>query len=346
MVTFTDQYFEKLDKTRKQTALDMWTLGELIQEHHGAWTREKLEEEAPDLAYLLDAPMLLKDFIFTNKDDLIWCRRNLSYRDSPKSELKLMGSDINNIWASGKKDERWRWVRTWLENFGAMLDPDIRERCNALRQEWRDHYKPPEHPEPKRRHDTDWLENKPTVEVAHRWRLALLMADWMQNLDLDQAFDMCWWMSQVWSVQAEKMQSELEYRTEATPKDRGSKKKNEAARKDFRKASLYLAGAEQIYSEEFVQMATSAEFPFDPNVDYKHLPKQAPEKAPVMHMTQRELIDEFMHWLTNAELDPNSFEADDARILRNRLVDALEESRKTLARAKGQPVETTKPING
>ena len=138
------------------------------------------------------------------------------------------------------------------------------------------------------------------------------------------------------------MKLELEYRTEAEPQPRSSKKKTESAKEDFRKAALYLSGdtVRQIYSIEFMAMVDKTEFPFDFILDPDALPKQKPEKEPVMRMNQTALLKEFMRWVSNGELDIDSFEADDARLLKKRVYDALDDERKALARAKGQKVET------
>lgn len=343
---YTQKYYEEtLEKSERQVALDMWELGELIQANHGKWTRANLEHEAPHLAYLFDAPHgLLNDFLFINDESAIWCVRWFKFNDLNKSEKRLVdvSRGLDNVWASGKKDGRWRWVRTWIYHFGSSLDPEINRKYNDLLQEWRDFYKPPARPEPVRKYGNETLEKLETVEVAHRWQLAQMMQSWMYSIFLTDLSQITFrWMADVWRREAMEIQSELEYRTEAEPKDRGSKKKNEAARRDFRKASLYLAGAEIIYADEFMQMVVKAAFPFDLNVDYEHLPKLPPDKAPVMHMDSRNLMNEFIRWVTDAEIDPDSFEAEDAQILRNRLREALEEQRKSFARAKGQAINTT-----
>ncbi|MEL6526014.1 MAG: hypothetical protein AAFQ07_09925, partial [Chloroflexota bacterium] len=192
----------------------------------------------------------------------------------------------------------------------------------------------------KRQHDNPYIEKLTTLQVAHRLAMADIMLHWMHayKLNVSLTDDTYGWLQSIWSKQADTMRAELEYRTEAQPEPRSSKRKTEAARKDFRTASEWLSGAKQIYSDEFKKMTRKLAMPFDLTIDEEALPKQVPEKQPVMRMGYTELIHEFMRWVTDAELDPDSFEYEDATLLRNKLREALEDTRKQLARAKGQHV--------
>lgn len=237
--------------------------------------------------------------------------------------------------------EVWAWEKLWLEKF-AYLHPDIasdiQSRVDAINA-YNDRA-------PKRKHDNPYLEKLTTVQIAHRRELAQLMSHWMFQLQLAAGLgdDAYRWLQAIWEKQIFIYTSELEYRTAAQPEKRSSKKKTEAARKDFRQSPLYLTKAQQVYSDEFVEMAKNAAFPFDLSVNYDALPKQVPQQAPVMRIGYTDLMHEFIRWVTEAELDPDSFEAEDAHLLktklRNTLTDALDDIRKPLARAKGQNLPT------
>ena len=217
------------------------------------------------------------------------------------------------------------------------------ERANAI-QNRIDTINKANERKPQRNHNITSLERLTTIEVAHRRELAKLMSIWMFSFRTYAGFrDTTYsWLQNIWEAQAYIMTAELEYRTEADPEPRSSKKKTEAAKKDFRTAALWLTGVNTIYSDEFIHLVANADMPFDPSVNYDDLPKQVPEKAPVMKMGYTQLMHEFMRWVSLKEIDPDSFEGEDAHMLRtklhNTLRDALDDIRKPFARAKGQHV--------
>lgn len=336
MPQFTALFYEQMGKTEAQVAEDVWALGELVQAHHGEWNRGYLIEQAGDLGYLMDQSMLIKDILFENRDGVIWAVRNMKFHDLSKSERKLVGQigDLDHIWAGGKH-ERWRWVRTWINRFGGSLDPQIRERYNALLEEWRNYYAPPERPVPKRAHDTAYMEEMSTKEVAHRWAVAMMMDTWFFSLAL-QSHDgrgIYVWMRSIWAHEAAIMKSELEYRTAAEPLARSSQKKTEAAKRDFRSASVELVGSwRNFFTDDFMEMVREMAFPFNiADLDYEQLPEAAPEKKPVKWMSEFELVRDFMRFL-DADFDKDSFEYEDRQLL-------LDNLRKQYARIKGQKVE-------
>jgi hypothetical protein len=241
--------------------------------------------------------------------------------------------------------EVWEWERRWLENFG-YLNPDLAEEIKARQAAIEEANKRIV----TRRHNYFWLENKETFQIAQMMAVANIMAMWMWDARwaafADEQGDILAWLRSVWADQARIMELELEYRTEADPQTRSSKKKTEAAKADFRKAAIFLAGGTtELYSEEFIRMVEKTEFPIDFSLDPEAIPKQIPEKQPVMRMGYNQLMNEFVRWVTNAQIDPDSFEAEDASVLKRRLhnalTDALDDERKALARAKGQKVQTT-----
>jgi hypothetical protein len=241
--------------------------------------------------------------------------------------------------------EVWEWERVWLENFG-YLNPAIAEEIKARQAAIEEANKRVV----TRKHSYTWLENKSTMQVAQMWAVSEMMAAWIWEnqwaSSADESGDMLAWLRSIWAAESRIMELELEYRTEAEPQPRSSKKKTEAAKEDFRKAFLILAGRiTGLYSQEFIDMVAATAFPFDFSLDPEALPKQKPDKEPVMRMSSSKLQAEFMRWVTDNQVDPDSFEAEDANVLKRRLskalTDALEDERKSLARAKGQKVETT-----
>lgn len=156
----------------------------------------------------------------------------------------------------------------------------------------------------------------------------------------DWKSDVYGYLMNVWMQQNLHMQKELEYRTKADPAPRSSKKKTEAARADFHQAQKYLdAGTGYFFSPEFVQEAIdSAEEP-DLRVDFDHLPKLPADKMPVRWLTDGQLVQQFMAFLTKAESDKASFEYEDTRLI----MDSL---RKMFARAKGQKPDDGETIIG
>lgn len=336
MPEFTPYFYEQMGKTEAQVANDVWALGELVQANHGKWTRAHLIEQAGDLAYLLDQSMLIKDILFENDEGVIWAIRHLKFHDLNKSERKLVGEmgDLAHIWAGGKGD-RWRWVRTWIARFGGSLDAEIGERYNALLAEWRAFYMPPERPIPVRKEGTEWMARLSTKEVAHYWAVACLMDTWMWSLTMNVmgSGGIYAWMRAVWSEQARMFQSELEYRTEADPPPQSSKKKTEAAFRDYRSASLELVGGwRNFFTDDFMAMVKETAFPFHiSDLDYEQLPEAAPENKPIKWMSDGELVRDFMRFL-DADFDRDSFEYEDRELL-------LDNLRKQYARILGQKVE-------
>ena len=256
---------------------------------------------------------------------------------------KYSGWGINkNDVIKSEKYEVWKWEQTWLEKF-AYLHPHrgeaIQNRLDAIAVT--------NERKPKRKHDLHWLENKPTVEIAHLRELSKVMEVWMWSFKAIHGLgdDSFTYLQNMWAKQVIIYTQELEYRTAADPEPRASKKKTEAAKKDFREAPLWITGANKIYSDEFVETVKRAAMPFDLSVDYDNLPKQPPEDMPVMKMGYYDLMHEFMRWVSANEIDPDSFEGEDAELLkqklRSALHEALNENRKALARAKNQhvPVE-------
>jgi hypothetical protein len=241
--------------------------------------------------------------------------------------------------------EVWLWEKTWLENFGYLnpeIADEIRQRQAAIEEANKRIVT--------RRHNYFWLENKTTMQVAQLWAVSHMMGMWfwherMFSDRFDGSGDAISWLHSIWMEQAKIFELELEYRTEADPQPRSSKRKTEAAKEDFRKAALVLGNrVTGLYSQEFIDMVCATKFPFDFSLDPEALPKQRPEKEPVMRMSSSKLQAEFMRWVTDNQVDPDSFEAEDAIALKRRvskaLVDALEDERKVLARAKGQKVQT------
>lgn len=333
---FTEKFYEDMGKTVRDVAFDVWAFGELVQERHGQWNRAYLLEQHPEFAYLFEHPMLIADIYFENKDGMIWGIRNLKWHDVKKLERRLM-LDVNDIWASGKKDGRWRWVRVWMERFGRYYaDRAINERYNELLSEWRAYYAPPALPEVKRAYDTAWMEEMSTQDVAHRWAVATLMNSWYFGLQLNSfslSNDIWLWMRAVWAEQMALYKSELEYRTAAQPKERSSKKKTEAAKRDFRAANEALVnGMGAFFSDDFVEMVRGTAFPFNvANLDYERLPEAAPENKPIRWMSDGELVRDFMRFL-DADFDKDSFEYEDRELL-------LDNLRKQYARIMGQKVD-------
>jgi hypothetical protein len=240
--------------------------------------------------------------------------------------------------------ELWEWERRWAENFG-YLNPDIAEEIKARQAAIEEANKRIV----TRRHNYFWLENKETFQIAQMMAVANLMGMWLWQNQwaalVDTHGDVLAWLRSIWVEQARIMELELEYRTEADPQPRSSKKKTEAAKADFRKAAIFLAGGTtELYSEDFIKMVEKTEFPIDFSLDPEALPKQKPEKEPVMRMSSTKLMAEFVRWVTDAQIDPDSFEAEDALVLKRRVskavTEALDDERKALARAKGQKVHT------
>ncbi|PSN80987.1 hypothetical protein C8B47_03670 [filamentous cyanobacterium CCP4] len=324
---------ERLEVTPTQFTGDLYKLCRWMQDESKHYnlsisTIEKFNQDNPDdtlATYFLDTSIL---------DDTI--DGILYHADS----RKFSGWGINkNPVIKSEKYECWSWERQWLENF-AYLHP---ERANAI-QNRIDTINKAHERKPQRNHNITALENLPTIEIAHRRELAKLMSIWMFSFRTYAGFrDTTYrWLQNIWEAQAYIMTAELEYRTAAEPEPRSSKKKTEAAKKDFRTAALWLTGVNTIYSDAFVELVKGADMPFDPSVNYDDLPKQIPEKAPVMKMGYTKLMNEFTRWVSLNEIDPDSFEGEDALMLKNKihntLRDALDDIRKPFARAKGQHV--------
>ena len=335
---YTNKFYEeKIGKPMREVALDMWMLGDVVQDHHGKWTWADMIIEHPNLEYLLDHASLLNEIVFINDSGFMYCIRGMKWHDLNMSEKRLGQSpDASSIWAGGHKDARWRWVRNWMSVFGGSADAVTMRKYNDLLQEWRDFYAPPELPVVARSMDTAWMEEIDTQVIAHRWAVAKVMSHWMfqsQMISLGNGSTYSW-MRHVWADQVRMMQSELEYRTAAQPKERSSKKKTVAAKRDFRRANEALvAGVGQFFSDDFVEMVGDTAFPFNvAHLNYEQLPEYAPENKPIKWMSDRELVNDFMGFITE-DFDADSFEYEDRKLLMDNL-------RKQFARIKGQNVET------
>lgn len=328
---------EVLELTPEKFANDLYTLCRWMQEnmHYGVYehdikfANEQLTNngQPPLPGYLLNEAYIGKVY-----DGMLYC--------SSSRKFAGWGVNMRDILKS-EKYEVWKWEQTWLEKLG-YLHPEraekIQLRIDAITRA--------NERKPQRRHDEPWLEHKPTVEIAHYRELCQLMAEWMWSFRAlwgigDDAFT---FLQAMWQKKVHVFTAELEYRTEAEPEKRTSKKKTEAAKQDFRDAALWLTGINQIYSPEFKAMVKKSALPFDLHIDYDNLPVQPPEQMPVMKMDYYHLMDEFIRWVSENEIDPDTFEGEDARLLKSTLHDALrtalEDKRKALARAKNQHVKT------
>lgn len=327
---------EVLQITPRQFANDLYALCRHMQEskHYGmllgilAHHNRQLENNG-------DTPIAT---YFFNYDYIGSVYNGILYH-SDNRKFSGWGINKNDVIQSGKY-EVWKWEQTWLEKFAYLLPEraeKIQKRLDAIQQV--------NQRKPERRHDQHWLENLETVRIAHHRELAKLMAIWMYSFRkihrLDTGFT---YLQNIWEKQVMTFTAELEYRTEADPAQRTSKKKTEAAKRDFRTASIWLTGAKKVFSDEFVEKVEKSTLPFDLTVDYDNLPKQVPEKSPVMKMGYYELMHEFMRWVTDNEIDPDTFEGEDAYLLKHKLDEALhttlDDHRKTLARMKNQNVPT------
>lgn len=333
------QLCDKLDVTPTKLASDLYKLCRWMQDHghhysmrpinftHHNRTRERNGEDPLNI-YFLDTDNW---GLFLSVADGI-----MYYSKSAKWE----GWGINkNPITKSDQYEVWSWEIQWLEKF-AYLTP---ERAEAI-QSRLDAITKANQRKPTRNHNVSALETLDTIEIAHRRELAKLMAVWMFSFRRykglgDKTYT---WLQNIWEAQVYIMTAELEYRTGADPEPRSSKKKTASAKQDWCSSALWLTGVNKIYSDEFIEMVKAADMPFNPSVNYDDLPKQVPGKAPVMKMSQTDLMHEFMRWVTDNEIDPDSFEGEDAHMLkiklRNTLQDALEDIRKQFARAKGQHV--------
>lgn len=328
---------EILQVTPLQFALDLYMLCHFMQREgkHFGMSLHRLEADNKQLINNGDTP--IPTYLF-NQEYIGSVYQGILYHSDNR---KFSGWGINkNDVVQSDKYEVWKWERTWLEKF-AYLHPvraeTIQKRLDAIQQA--------NERKPARRHDQHWLEHKTTVQIAHQRELAKLMSIWMFSFRKIHRFDTGFtYLQNIWENQVSIFTAELEYRTEAQPEQRTSKKKTLAAKNDFRTSALWLTGVNKVFSDEFVEMVKQSALPFDLSVDYDNLPKQVPEKSPVMKMGYYQLMHEFMRWVTDNEIDPDSFEAEDAHLLKRKLADALhtalDDHRKTLARMKNQPVPT------
>lgn len=320
----------------EQLANDLYTLCRWMQEnaHYGVSSHtikhaneQRANNGQPPLpGYLLD-----DKYIGTVYDGILYYSSNRKFSGWGVNMRDILESD---------KYQVWKWERTWLEKLG-YLNParaeKIQHRIDAIRQT--------NERKPQRRHDQHWLEHKTTVEIAHLRELSHLMSSWMWSFKgiYGLADDSYTYLQNMWNKQEAVFTAELEYRTEAEPEKRRSKKKTAEAKADFRTAPLWLTGVNRVYSEEFINIAKKSAMPFDVSVDYDNLPKQPPEKMPVMKMGYYQLMSEFIRWVSENEIDPDSFEGEDAHLLKHTVYDAvrtaLEDKRKALARAKNQHVD-------
>lgn len=250
-----------------------------------------------------------------------------------------VGSRKNDYDGWGVK-RRPPWQLVWGHRFGwatvigqqllTAMEVEARER-NAIVDAQTE--------ESKAKRKVDRLAGKPaddltTMEVAYLVAVSELMARryrarWAGVGFTDVYVALTWHYNELNSQAI----CELRYRRDHPIKPNKRSKKQVAKAADWAKAAEILHGdiLRYFFSEAFVQYAVNCAEEPDLRVDFEHLPKQPPDKTPVMWLRDGELVQEFMRLLDEAE--PGSFEREDVDLILNNL-------RKQLARVKGQKVES------
>lgn len=255
----------------------------------------------------------------------------------------------SNGWMVRKKPH---WQITWAEMYGD-LDPD--RRAAILKSDEEKNAFEEDSNRLKRRvgHFSEGdFEEFTTMQIAYRAACADVLRErceyrWRKygSFGLE---DPGRFMQRVYFCEWTLLIEELVYRSKGPqpdPRYHRSKKALREAAEDYQKAKQFInrtvvKGFEQFeqfdafgitdhfFSKEFVKQAIeSAEEP-NLSVHFEHLPKQPVGKVPVRLQSDRELIQDFMKFVTDHQ-DADSFEYEDIQSI-------LSTVRKMYARAKGQ----------
>ena len=217
-----------------------------------------------------------------------------------------------------------KWMARWREVFGGIEGVlDICEEIEVMIAAYHEAQKP------KREHDRPYLEEKPTREIAHRAAVAGLQQAlyhkvWLRKFDSRDTRDE-WgiysYVAGVWGHEYNVMVAELRYRTEAEPEERSSRKKTDAAIRDWAKAADYLddvTGGE-FFTEDYVRRYMAQDVM---PLHVGDVPRDVPERVNAEWQSERELLATVIR-LVGLDLDPASFAYDDRELLMKRIRETL-----------------------